>query len=163
MMRIMELVFPLPTKLLHQIFFLVSLSQVMCLPTLLGGDLEKKGGNTPEGASVVFLCGWCFQGWGPWGRQLSLKHIPENCVWFFCAQQFTSPKDGPKGHLLSLKRAPNVPVLTAFPACSFHFFLPGFPDAERSFGEYALPRALQQPGSCRWIIICAPRDHVVKV
>ncbi|XP_072785480.1 ovochymase-2 [Taeniopygia guttata] len=37
------------------------------------------------------------------------------------------------------------------------------PDAGRSFGEYALPRALQQPGSCQWIIICAPQDHVVKL
>lgn len=74
--------------------------------------------NKTEETPVVFLCGWCFHG-GPWGKQLRLKHVLENCVWFFCAQQFTSHKDGPKGHLLSLKRTPNIPVLAAFPAGAF--------------------------------------------
>lgn len=161
-MRIMELVFSLSTKLLHQIFFLVSLSQVMCLPTLLGGDLKKMSGeNKPEEAPVVFLCGWCFHG-GPGGRQLRLKHLIENCFWFCCAQQFTIPRDGPKGHLLSLKKTPAVPVLAAFPAGSFlsifvflyfvflisrcWLWVPSCPFWRRSVREPALPRALQQHG-----------------
>lgn len=86
----------------------------------LGWGPGKKmlGENKPEEAPVVFLCGWCFHG-GPWGRQLRLKHIMENCVWFCCAQQFTIPEDGPEGHLVNLNQTPDVPVLAAFPARSF--------------------------------------------
>lgn len=129
------------------------------------------GENKPEEAPVVFLCGWCFHG-GPGGRQLRLKHLMENCFWFCCAQQFTIPRDGPKGHLLSLKKTPAVPVLAAFPAGSFHFCLPGFPDAgceslailfeEGVLESLHYPEHYSNTADCQWIIR-APKDHVVKV
>lgn len=57
--RTMELVFPWPTKPFHQLLFLVSVSYIIHLPVLLGGDLKKISDcSKSEETLIIFLHGW---------------------------------------------------------------------------------------------------------